>query len=364
MDSGGTLTERSNDAGLALDRALQRATCTYALGFGDDDSREDRRRPVTVWIRRKGLRAVHAAAYALRSEAARRESVLRAAYLAPALFDTGTVRAGLLPLRPASASKWSAMLVMTFIGPMSEALGAEPRDSEFGVVLGRGSEIVHRVERTIRLEPLREAAAAPPLVTFLEPIEVRPGQYTLTAVLSDPAIPAPLSVRVEPDLREVPRGELFLVGPLMGRRTAAGVVVRSPGNERRSAPTAGAAQDAIGYEGFQPLLEGRLEELSEFVALTHVCMVDADAGLTMGPAVVNRVLRSASGSVIGQLEPVPVALDDAGEVRCQTLMDVLPSRAFRDGGEYLFEASLSTGAGEDGADDGTPQAARFSVAPR
>lgn len=357
LDSGGASTGPSNDAGLAFTKAMKRMACNYALAIRDDDPRDDRRKSVTVGIRRPGLTAVHASAYALRSDAAKEESVLRAAHLAPGLFDTGTVRAVLLPLRPASTSRWTAQIALSFPVLVPRA-GNSGRGCELGVVLQSGSTIVHRVQRSVRLGPTGEASSSQARVTFLESVDIPPGKYTLSAVLSDPAIPAPQSVAIDVELPRVPRGELFLVGPLLGQRSSRNVVVRSRGSDSRTgAPGVSEdARDSIGdVGGFEPLVGPLLDTPTDVVAVTQVCAVAA--GDTIAAPLVTRTLRSASGPAIGQFAAVRVSLDGSGELRCASLIDELPAGALKPGGEYVFEAGIAEGSA------GSSRSAHLRVGP-
>jgi hypothetical protein len=336
---------------------MKRMACNYALAIRDDDPRDGRRKSVMVWMRRPGLRAVHALAYTLRSDAVKRESVLRAAYFSPGLFDTGTVRAVLLPLRPASTGHWTAQIALSFPVEAPRS-GDSGRGAELGVVLRRGSTIIHSVQRSVRLEPTGEPSSGHVRVTFLEPVDIPPGKYALSAVLSDPATPAPQSVAIDVELPEIPRGELFLVGPLLGRRSGGSVVVRSRGSDARSGArgVSDDAGDSIGaHGGFEPLVGPLLDEPTDVIAVTQVCELASRE--TIAPPLVTRSLRSASGSTIGQFDPVRVSLDGTGELRCASLVDKLPVGAFKRGVEYVFEAGFAEGAA------GSRRAAHFAVAP-
>ena len=330
--------------------------CTYALAIRDDDPRNDRRKTVTVSMRRPGLRAVHAIAYALRSDAAKRESVVRAAHFAPGLFDTGMVRATLVPLLPASTSRWTGQIALSFPVEVPEA-GETARGAELGVVLRQGSTIIHRVQRSVRLEPTGRPSSRQASVTFLESVDLPPGKYNLTAVLSDTASQAPKSVAIDAEMPALPRGELFLVGPLLGRRSSGNVVVRSRGSDSRSgAPGASVdARDSIGKEGdFEPLVGPLLDAPTDVIAVTQVCAISA--GNRISAPIVTRSFRSVSGSAVGQFEPVSVNLDGTGELRCASLVDKLPAGALTRAGEYTFEAGFAGGAA------GSSRAARLTVA--
>src|SRR5262245_13951094 len=205
VDSGGTLTERTNDSLIAWDAVMRRMSCTYTLAFKDDGRHDGRRRSVDVKVRRKGLKAVHAAAYTLRSDDDRRASLMDAAYSAPTFFESGSVRASLRTVRPRSSSKWIGRLEVTF--PLAPRPAAGPRpgaEAKLEVVLSRGTTIVHDLERSFGPPGERKPGAPAVPIAVTEDIDVKPGSYTLSAVLFDPAVQMPQTVQVEVEVPALP----------------------------------------------------------------------------------------------------------------------------------------------------------------
>lgn len=325
VESGGTLTERMDDSRPALDRAVGRLSCFYALGFQGEALEAGRRYPFTVHVSKRGLRAVHAQAYLPRTDRMRRESLIRAAYFSPESFDTGAVRVALQRLEPASPEAWKAQLVLEFVSG----------EAEFGAVVTRGSSVVHRVSRSL-------AARNPDAVTFLEPVILPPGSYTVTAVLADPDTALPRAQKVSVELPPLPREGAFLVGPLLGRRGAGGHVVHAGSKEA----------DVPGKAGsFTPLV-GTVTAPADLVALTQLCSFQ---GSETAERRVARTLRSSSGTVLGTLDPAPVTLEKRAGAWCGSLVDVIPAAALRHRGEYVFEARF----GDDPAGPGVT--VHFSV---
>lgn len=329
VDTGGTLTERSNDSILALNTALNRLSCVYSLGFRDSDLSEARRKSLSVSVRGNGLRAAHAAAYELRTEAMRRESLVRAAYVSPQSFDTGGIRAAVQRLRPASRRDWSAQIA---VNVDLEDAPAPGRNAELGIVLSRGSSVVREVARTISLEDAAEHPFGNNALTFLEPITLPPGKYVLSTVVFDSATQVPRSTQVAFEIPGVPRDGPFLVGPLLGRRRGDGRVIRGVGGDSQSS-----SQRSIGNDvPYVPLVGARIDGPSDVILVTQVCDVARDDGITARR--VGRALRSPSGSLVGEFEPQRISLDGREAVRCGGLVDVVPSSTLAQDGEYTFEA--------------------------
>ena len=294
-----------------------------------------------------GLRAVHPSKYVFRSSSAKLQSRIRAAFLSPELFDTGVVRAHVFPLRPRSGRSWNGMLAVSFPVPLGESFG-EDSTRTFGAALLRGSKVVHRFDRKITLQPHGPEVTSAPTITFLEPVKLDPGSYELRAVMSDPDSDSPHAVKLEVTVPKVPRKELFLTGPILGK--AAGVNVVVTGGET------GPDLDRVGgVKSFEPLLVQQIDEPVDLVALTEACVYGGGGG----QASVQRSLRRADGTVVGDLPVQGIRPEGSGRVRCEQLVDRIPARALADG-RYEFEAVLRA---PDDDTDGDHGSIRFSVGP-
>jgi len=342
-DSGGRFTELTNDYSLGYARAQRDLTCVYSLGFYVKAGKEDRVQNVSVRVRRPGLRAIHPTKYIFRSKSKKRESLLRAAWIAPEMFQSGVVRAHLWPLRPTSKKAWYALLAVSFTVPLAERSGEEVH-REFGATLHNGSRPVHRLSRRIKLQPDSPDVHSEPYITFLEALRLKPGRYTLTAVLADPSEADPHATKVEIELPEVPKKELFLVGPILGRPAGPNLVVMGKG-------FAGGSE--IGSESsFEPLLIQQLSEPTDLVSLTQACFVGSKKRANKkrhSTVSISRSLQGEHGEIVGDLDPVSLTLEGYDEVHCQNLVDVIPGGSLPDG-EYVFQARMRSGRGEPGAE--------------
>lgn len=314
---------------LALNTALNRLSCVYSLGLRGRDLREVRRRALSVSLREKGLRAAHAAAYVLRTDAMKRESLIRAAYVSPQSFETGAIRATVQRLAPASKRDWRAQIAVNF--DVDDAVLPE-RALELGIVLSRGSSVLHHVARTLKIGGAGDHPSAPNAVTFLEPITLSPGKYAVSVVVFDAAAQVPRSTQVAIEVPDVPRRGPFLVGPLIGRLGGGARVVRGVGEDTRPNSPESSGIDG----GYEPLVDLRIGDPIGLVAVTQVCDVERDDSVTTRQ--VSRSLRLSSGSAIGELKPVQVRLDGGEAVRCSSLVDVVPAGALAQDGEYIFDA--------------------------
>jgi len=294
---------------------------------------------VVIRAKPPGMRAIHPSKYVFRSESNRWQSKLRAAWMAPEMFETGVVRAHLFPLRPATAKSWDGMLAVSFTVPLAETAG-RVAVREFGAVLYNGPRVVHRFSRRVVLEPETADTTSAPTITFLERVTLDVGEYTLTAVLADPAATNPHAARVRIAVPEIPRKELFLVGPILGRRAGPNIVV-SGGSHR-------GASDAIGAErAFEPLLVHRLDHPVDLAAFSQACVVSKRGQRGLAGSTIVRSLHDTEGAVLGSLPDVDLELDGEEKIHCQNLLDVIPASSLPQG-EYAFEARLQTKKGNTG----------------
>ena len=300
---------------------------------------EDKVRSISINVKRPGLRAMHPSKQVFRSESQKRQTTLQAAWVAPEMFESGIVRAHVYPLRPVSRKKWDALLTVSFPMPL-EGSGGEPVVRRFGAVLNASAEIVSGFNRTVTLEPASAETTASPTVTFVERVELEPGDYSLTTVLADPKEVRPHATKVNLVVPEVPRGELFLVEPILSRPSGPNLVIYGKDDPQ-------ARDDTVGSErSFEPLLVTQLPPGEDLVALSQVCRLGRSR--RSDPRQVERSVKRADGAAVGTLPPVPIALEGEDKVRCQSLVDVLPGRALA-GGEYVYEAQLGSGDGQGAA---------------
>ncbi len=347
VDTGGRFTERTNDLTLGFARAQRDLTCVYSIGFYDDPV-VDRPRNVIIRVRRPGMRAIHPSRYLLRSPEDKRESLVRAAWVSPEMFRTGVMRAHLFPIRPATTKAWEGLLAVSFSVPLGAAGGASVQ-RDFGAVLSRplgngGASVKYKFDRRITLQPTGSDVSSVPLVTFVQNVELEPGSYELTAVLTEPGKPEPHATKLTLEVPEIPQKKLFLVDPLLGRRSGSNLIVRGGG----AAP----GLDEIGAENsFEPLLVQRLDAPDDLLVVTQACLVGAkkSRGVNRTPSVLRSLTRD-DGTAVGTLGLERLALEGDGDILCQSLVDVLPAAALA-GGDYVFTAELRSGRDDASAQD-------------
>jgi len=340
VDSGGEFTERTNELVRGVASARRDLSCVYSLGFYDDDADEGRIREVTVHVRRPGVKTAYPVKLIHRTPAARRESQIRGGFLSDP-SGSNHLRARVYPLRPLSGEAWEGVVAVSFEVSLDGSPG-EILDRDFGGVLHSGSRVAHQFDRRITLK--LPTAGHERRVTFIEPAHFGPGSHTLSVVLSDPVSRVDLQVSVDVDVPEVPKDRLFVVGPILGRRSGADLMLTSGGQDYGG--------DVVGRQStFQPLVSERIDGTEDLFALTQICMVrskkkraeETDGSIPM----VHRVLLAGDGEVLGRLAKVPLALEGDGRIRCQNLLDLLPTSVL-DAGEYALRAFVVPTHDDDG----------------
>ena len=339
--TGGRLTRNTNDTTVGYARARRDLGCRYTLGFYDHHPEADKRHTLRVESRRAGVHLVYPARYSFPSKKERQALKLEAAYLVPKQFEGGGLRAHLFPLQPKDAKTWNAVLAVDF--PVAVKGADEAATREFGAVLLRGTEPVHAFQRSISLRgraDARDAAtdAQTPRVTFVEPVTLRPGSYSLTAVLSDPNGETPFGTAVSLTLPEIPKREAILSGPILGRRRGDDVIVYGSGDKR------GPAGDRVGArDAFRPLLVDEVDRSEPLAALTSICVVRPKR--KDGPWTLHRELATSTGETAGALADLKFNPAGKSEVQCERLLDEVPVGKMKPGG-YTFQAVLAAAGPE------------------
>ena len=310
-------------------------SCVYSLGFYVDEYEEDEAQSVSIHVKRPGMRAIHPSKYILRSPEEQRESLLAAAWNAPEMFRTGVVRAHVFPLRPSAKDEWEMLLAVRFPVPIEGRVG-QSSEREFGGVLRDGPRVVHRFNRKVTVRPLVETDDLEPAFTFVERVRLKPGEYELTVVMGAIDSSGQHADRIAVVVPEVPRKELLIAGPTLGRAVGDELVVYAEGNDASSDRRAGS-------DSFTPLLVQYVDEPLDLIFLTDTCLVGSAGAVRRVEQLATAVQRDLSGedgAGLTSIRPVPLELKGQGKVRCQSIVDVLPSSTLASG-DFVFAAQVA-----------------------
>jgi VWFA-related protein len=332
VETGGRLTWNTNAVGLGYTRAVRDLACAYEVAFYDNRPRLDKERRVRVWLKRPGVRAYHASSYVFRSPENKRRSLITAAYMAPDMFEQGTLEARVFPFRPKSGRKWETLVAVSFPVLDDAFVGGVARWDFGGVIRSHLGTRLRSFNRRVELDR-SEISGERPAVVFMERVALRPGRYRLNVVQSHAGTETPLALTTEIDLPEIPTGEPFLVGPILGRPAGGDVLILGRGLDTPDGPDADVVRSG---EAFEPLLAQRAERGDTVAALTQLCFVGPDDA--PGDEVIHRTLSTPGRGVVGTLPPVSVDLDAGRGARCRTLLDWLPTQGLPSG-TYSLEAS-------------------------
>ena len=341
------MTRNTNDLTLAVARAERDLGCRYTLGFYERWPREDERHEVRIRVLRSGLRAVSANGYTFRSRSARRQSLIQSAFMVPGMFETGVVRAHVFPLQPLDSNRWRSLVAVEFPSPVfGKAQQAVP--TEFGFTIRDKTRVLYRLGRTLTLQSRSLDDPNEKRVSFLADLDLKPGEYTVTAVMIDPVTQRPSTTDVKVRLPKIPRRGMFLVGPYLGIRADDDLVVHvtaSPDRAKKGEVAASPDQVYGSSSSFEPLLVQRVEDRRNAAALTQACAASRK-GLGGDRLSIRRSLLLRDGTVAGTVPDVPFELAPSERWQCQPLLDVLPLGSVQSG-QYVFEASIGPGDGVD-----------------
>jgi len=326
-ETGGRMTDGTNEIGLAYAKAHRDSSCTYTIGFYDDRAEFDDERRLTLRVKdRKGLRVVYPEFYVIRSDEEKRKSLFRSAALAPQFFENEQVEIDLFVMTPRSTQRWSALLAVE-VRPGPDTFILEDEAWELRVLVRKtNGTILRSFKREIRMPASSLDGEAPPVVTLFEEIRVRPGNYLISAVLSDPDGESPFAATRPAVVSKIPLGKPFMIGPILGNR---------PSVER----TATDSPPQVRPE-FEPLLAKEVERGAGLESLTVVCVVDPDQPVEL--SALAREVVSWEGDARLRFEPVTATLA-GGESRfeCYHQYDRVETAGL-DPGRYELNATAET----------------------
>ncbi len=312
-------------------------SCMYSVGFYVDRYEEDDPLPVSIQVKRPRMRAIHPSRFILRSPEEQEVSTLTAAWNAPELFRTGVVRAHVFPLRPSGKQQWEGLLAVRFPVPVEGAAGlASERD--FGGLLRQDRKVVHRFNRRVTVRPLVDTDNVEPAFTFVDRVHLKPGDYELTVVMSGADRAEKHADRIKVHVPEVPRKQLMVAGPTLGKAVGDELVIyaegKDAGDDRRA-----------GSEAFTPLMLQYIEDPLDLIFLTDACLVGSTGAVKRAQKLADAVRRDLSaegGMESASIAPIPLALEQYGRVHCQSIVDVLPSTTVTEG-DFVFAAEVVSG---------------------
>ena len=333
-ETGGRMPPNTSyDPSISYVRAQRDLSCRYTLGFYIDPDAKVKAKPkrIRVSVNRKNTQVRFPNAYKPWSVEDLRESRMRAAYHDPQQFENPLVRASAYPIRLKSAGAWDTLLTAHFNLPMS----GEPRTIEVGAILKRGSTQVDKYKSTIEITPPSSGDSRS--VTLVGHNTLKPGQYTMTLVASEPGGRKVVSSEVDFTVPMIPEGLMILQSPILARVARDGVLIRADKKDKNR-PHADALRDIIGEGGsFEPLLVHAVERTDTLIMLWEVCMVGE--GAPQGPFVADRRVLTEDGEMVHDLGRVDINLRE-GKTLCGGELDSFEADVLQSG-EYVIEVVVS-----------------------
>lgn len=337
-ESGGRFTRLTSDLSLGYARAQRDLACRYTLGYYADPGQSRRARSVRVRLNRSGYEVRAPEMIRMWSEEERMTSRIRAAFADPQKHEEPLLRAHVFPIRPVDTKSWEVLVALSF--PLE--LGPDGAQREIGVSLNRGNLNMRSLTRQLSFDPPKSGQTGSLPVTLYGNTTIKPGDYSLTAVLTSPGDERIRTANVQFPVPAVPRGVYVLRGPVLARVTPDGLRMRAG---KKTGRYEFVVDDLIGPDaGFEPLLVHQIDSTDDLLALWEICSVDAPAPST--GATIRRRVIGAEDEEVYTLEPIPLGVDGKGKVRCQGNVDSIPGGTLPEG-QYRLEVTVEIGADAD-----------------
>lgn len=332
------MVQNTNDYTVGYAYARRDLSCRYTIGFYDQKPEENKSHELRLSVRRPGLTVLYPDRYSFRSPQEKIVASVTSALLAPEMFDAGIVRAHLFLLRPVTRHTWDGLITLDF--PVNLVDGGNKLVRQYSAILRQRSAVVHSFSRKLTINPKKVTGSPSRRFTFCENVQISPGDYTLTVVLGTPEEDRPSATVVKITVPQIPKNNVFLVPPLLGKRADENFVVYGSKQGAADHPSAGsdAKNDVVGsWKSFTPILVHVIEKGRPVVAVTQACALKGKA--VEGDEQIVRSLEIEDGGPAGSLSPVALKLDFQGKVGCQALVDFLPVGDLS-AGDYVFTARL------------------------
>jgi hypothetical protein len=314
-ETGGRMTTGTNEIGLAYAKAHRDLGCNYTAGFYDNRTVRDKKRRLTLrLIDRPELRIVYPEFYVVRSPEEKRKSLFRTATITPQMFESETMQVNLFVLEPRSPSRWQSLLAVEFRAGGEAFIDEGERWELKAQVRRTNGTIVRSFKEKVRMPATDPATGATAAVTLYRGMRLRPGRYIVSAVLSDPQADTPVAATRPAVIAKVPKGEPFMVGPILGHTATAD-------------------------HTFEPLLGGEAERGEVLDALTVVCLVGSEAAVDVRE--IGRQVTRWGGAGALQFDAVSARLGEEGGVSCERVLDRLPTEGLEPG-RYELNAVAET----------------------
>lgn len=313
-ETGGRMTFGTNEIGLAYAKAHRDLSCTYTLGFQVPAAELDRKRRLTIrLLDRPGLRIVYPEFYVLRSPEEKRKSLVRSATMTPHMFDSERMSIDLFLLQPESASRWSATLAVEARLAEDSVVDSDQRWELKSFIRKRNGTTVQTIKQQVDVPRYIPGQGPPPVVSLRRELRIRPGEYVVNAVLSDPRASSPLAATRPAIVAPIPTETTFLVGPILGRRIKAG-----------------ARADGLTFE---PALTLRMPAGAPLDARTAICRVGPEAAFEL--TLLQRRIVANDGATAIELPAIDVQIDGDGKLQCHTAIDRIETAGLP-AGDYTF----------------------------
>jgi VWFA-related protein len=295
VSTGGRRTVNTNDITLGYARAQRDLACTYTISFHDPSEKADDQHQLSLRLRtgERGRRIIYPQLYVRRSPKERKKTVTETAALAPELFESKSLATQLFVLEAQKLDVWRTVVATELRLGDSVTLPAEQRWKLEGYLRRPNGTVVRRFEEQLTVPATDPATHVTPPVTLYHALDVPPGEYVLSGVVSGPDLPEPLSATRPVSLAPMPSDGSFVLGPIVGHKVG----------ESRA--------------GFEPLIDAVTQRGQSLDARSAFCTTRLD-----DPPAPPRLVRWISDTD-QRYEDVVAPLRSSGGVRCTSVVDPL-----------------------------------------
>jgi VWFA-related protein len=332
--SGGRMPYYTSDLSMSYRRAQRDLSCFYTIGVYADEDYGPKRRSIRVHAKGSGHEVRYPEMFRLFTDEEVQENRERAAFIDPGPYEHQLVRLQVWPAHPTSTTSWDTLVMLDFPVPVGKdgatvSLEGALRKRDTGTQ-------IDKYKNQFTVDPPADGSDHVPVTVFGDS-KVKSGEYTLTAVLSQPGGRDVFSASADFTVPEAPSDILIMRGPLLARVVPGGKLIRADKNDK---PNDTRLDKVLGDgNSFEPLVVHEVHQDDDTIIYWNACVFGKSQ--LSSDAVVQRTILDKDGNKVLALDPIPLNLQSIGKnLVCHDQLDKLAAGSLPVG-EYKLDVAIT-----------------------
>lgn len=185
IDTGGKAFKRSNDLTAFIPVMEKDFSCYYTIGYSPESKADGKNHTINITVDTPHLKVRSKTGFIDFTEDEKKSRQLLSAFVLPQMFQDIKVKADLFPIKPSKGS-WESMIQLALDLEEFEHLKLPLKEIRFACTLFASKKIVKEIDQLVKLTMKEgEVIDSPYWIVHQEKCKLKPGEYTLIAVVKD-----------------------------------------------------------------------------------------------------------------------------------------------------------------------------------